>query len=146
MATALGYGLKLVQCPTTKTILPLWPTYYMPSNPQCTFSPTALAHYLGYKINTAHLQGLSITTNAGINLHFPSIKHHSHQQLLDYHQFNVVKPIHCPIITVPSTPIVNSAISESPLNRLLLHQCLGHNSDIVLDTMCRHQTLLGLPK
>jgi len=26
----------------TKMIIPLWPTYFMPTNPQCTFSPTAL--------------------------------------------------------------------------------------------------------
>ena len=46
MVKALGYGLKLIQCPITKVIIPLWPTNYMPSNHQCTFSPTALAHYL----------------------------------------------------------------------------------------------------
>jgi hypothetical protein len=68
---ALGYGLKLVQCPTTSTIIPLWPTYYMPTNPQFTFSPTALCHYLNYKIVTNHLDHLSITTNTGKQLHFP---------------------------------------------------------------------------
>jgi len=62
---ALGYGLKLIQCLTTKIIIPLWPTYYMPSNPQCTFSPTALAHYLHYKITTTHLKNISITTSNG---------------------------------------------------------------------------------
>jgi len=73
MATALRYGLKLIQCPTTNTIIPLWPTYYMPSNPQCTFSLTALAHYLHYKTTTTHLQHLCIITSNGINLQFPSI-------------------------------------------------------------------------
>ena len=91
---AIGYGLKLLQCPATKTIIPLWPTYYMPTNPQNTFSPTALQHYLHYKIVTIHLDSLSITTSNGTKLIFPSVKTHSLNQLLDYHQFTIVKTIH----------------------------------------------------
>jgi hypothetical protein len=146
MTKALGYGLKLRQCPTTKVINPLWPTYYMPSNPQCTFSPTALLHYLQYKTTTTHLDNLSITTSSGINLLFPSISHHTNQQLLDYHEFLAVKPKACAHIIFPSEPIVNSATSELPLNRLLAHQRLGHSCDEVLDTMCQQQSFLGLPK
>jgi hypothetical protein len=142
---ALGYGLKLIQCLTTKIIIPLWPTYYMPSNPQCTFSPSALAHYLHYKITTTHLQNISITTSDGSTLKFPSIPCHSSSQLLDYHEFLVVRPKHCSPITHPN-PTVNSATSETPMTRLLAHQRLCHNSDEVLDTMCWLQSLLGLPK
>jgi hypothetical protein len=47
-ACAEGFGLKLIRCPTSKVIISLWPTYYMPLNPQCTFSPTVLKHYLQY--------------------------------------------------------------------------------------------------
>ncbi|MFN9982042.1 MAG: hypothetical protein ACK53Y_19105, partial [bacterium] len=140
---ALGYGLKLIQCPVTGVILPLWPTYFMPSNPQCTFSPTALAHYLHYKITTTHLQQMSITTSSGITLQFPSIPCHSSNQLLDYHEFIVVRPKHCRPVINPA-PTVNSATSKTSLSRLLVHQRLCHNSDEVLDTMCRHQSLLGL--
>jgi len=88
---ALGYGLKLVQCPTTKVIIPLWPTYFMPNNPQCTFSPTALRHYLQYTITTEHLASLSIVTSTGIKLKLPSINIDSKHHLLDYHLFNIVK-------------------------------------------------------
>jgi len=118
----------------------------MPTNPQCTFSPTALKHYLHYATNTIHLESLHITTSTGHKLSFPSIKDHSTNQLLDYHKFIVVKPAN--FSTLPTTPVphVNSATSESSLNRLLAHQRLAHNSDEVLDTMCRKQSLLGLPK
>jgi hypothetical protein len=119
--------------------------YYMPSNPQCTFSPTALAHYLHYKITTTHLKNISITTSNGSTLHFPSIPCHSSSQPLDYQEFFVVRPKHCSPITHPN-PTVNSATSETPMTRLLAHQRLCHNSDEVLDTMCWHQSLLGLPK
>jgi hypothetical protein len=143
-AKALGYGMKLLQCPTTKFIILLWPTYFMPDNPQCTFSPTALRHYLHYTITTVHLDSLMITTSTGVNLQFPSLKDHSANQLLDYHNFIVV----CPKATKPVNlhqPIVNSATSESPLTRVLVHQRLGHNCDEVLDIMCRRQSVLGLP-
>ncbi len=146
MVKAIGYGLKLIQCPITKVVIPLWPTYYMPTNPQCTFSPTALTHYLKYKTTTTHLEHLSITTSNGTNIKFPSVPRHSDQQLLDYHEFIVVRPNPSTPITISSQPIANSATSELPLTRLLVHQRLGHGCDTVLDTMCRNQTLLGLPK
>jgi hypothetical protein len=88
---------------------------------------------------------MSITTSNGTRLTFPSVKNHSMNQLLDYHQFTVVKPT----LSKPPTfckPIANSATSESPLSRLLIHQRLGHNCDEVLDIMCRKQSMLGLPK
>jgi hypothetical protein len=143
---ALGYGLKLIQCSITNTIIPLWPTYYIPTNLQCTFSPTALQHYLHYKIITEHLDSLLITTSTGITLRFPSLQQHSNQQILDYHEFYVVKPktLHKP--SKSPSAIANSATSESPLSCLLVHQHLGHNCDEVLDIMCCRQSLLGLPK
>jgi len=75
-----------------------------------------------------------------------SIPCHSSTQLLDYHEFLVVRPKTCAPITVPLSPIANSTTSEISLPCLLAHQSLGHNSDEVLDKMCRHQSLLSLPK
>jgi len=118
----------------------------MPTNPQCTFSPTALRHYLHYKIITEHLTLLTITTSSGIKLQFPPIKSDTDHQLLNYHQFHIVKPkVSTCHLMLPSL-IANSATSEAPLTRLLVHQRLGHNSDEVLDSMCPNQSLLGLPK
>jgi len=74
------------------------------------------------------------------------LKQHTNKQLLDYHEFRIVKPKLLHASPQNISPIVNSATSESPLSRLLVHQRLGHNCDEVLDTMCRRQSLLGLPK
>ncbi len=146
---ALGYGLKLIQCPSSLHIIPLWPTYYMPSNPQCTFSPTALKHYLPFQsVCTTHLHSLSLVTSDGVKLSFPSLPDHARHQLLDYHRFIVVHPTQ-PLPsspTNPSKPIAASATSEAPLTRDILHQRFGHGCDEVLDLMCHHQSLIGLPK
>jgi len=71
---AEGYGLKLIHGPSTKIIIPLWPTYYMPQNPQCTFSPTALKHYQCYPtVITTHLLALDITMINGAQICLSSL-------------------------------------------------------------------------
>jgi hypothetical protein len=142
---AIGYGLKLIQCPTTKIIIPLWPCYYMPDNPTCTFSPTALKHYLQYPtVVTNHLESLLIVTSNGTRLTFPSIVTHVRGQLLDYHSFNVVRPkiLHNRMLP-PAT--ANYSRGTSLLTRELVHQCLAHSCDDTLDKMCLEQTMIGLP-
>lgn len=50
-------------CPSTNFIIPLWPTYFMPHNNTCTFSPTALKFNNNYpSVITKHLHSLNITT------------------------------------------------------------------------------------
>ena len=143
-ASALGFGLKLIQCPTTKSILPLWPTYYMPSNPQCTFSPTALKHYLHLPtVTTNHLHSLVIVTSDGLEISFPSLKQYATTKLLDYHRFHIIRPCNTSVIPFPS---VSSATTETRINRNILHQRFCHGCDEVLDIMCRKQSVLGLPK
>jgi len=132
---ALGCGLKLIQCPTIKNIIPLWPTYYMPDNPQCTLSLTVLCHYLHFNVLTKHLHSLQITTTSGYTLACPSLASYSTKQLLDYHHFTIVRPTRK--VKQIISPTVKSATSEAPLNHLLAHQHLGHGCDEILDTMCR---------
>ena len=151
-ASASGFGLKLIQCSTTKVILPLWPTYYLPDNPQCTFSPTALKHYLSLKeVITNHLDSLRITTSTGVRLSFPSIKQQRNGQLLDYHTFRIVRPISyinrlCPPDpSVAIRPPIASQGTIIPLTRNLCHQRLSHGCDDSLDQACRLQSILGLP-
>lgn len=130
----------------------------MPNNPQCTFSPTALKHYLKYpSVITHHLDSLQITTSNGNKVIFPSIKHQVNGQLLDYHCFWVVRPksqlrpvtptaakvLSLPHITL--TPSIAAAGSAIPLTRNLCHQRLCHTCDSSLDNACRYQSLLGLP-
>lgn len=144
ITTAEGYGLKLIQHLPSKYIIPLWPTYFMPNNNQCTFSPTALKHYLKYpSVTTYHLQSLHITTPCNQLLEFPSLATFKSSKALDFHQFVVVHPTHRLSYLPPA--IVKAATIPS-LTRALLHQRLGHGSDRKLDLMCRQQTLLGLPK
>ena len=67
-AQALGYGLVLVRIPNTSTIIPLWPTYYMPSNPQNTLSPTAIKHYNKYRSVTIEALGwIKLTDRNGVS-------------------------------------------------------------------------------
>jgi hypothetical protein len=95
IAVAEGYGLKLIQHLPSKYVIPLWPTYFMPNNTQCTFSPTALKHYLKYpSITTYHLQSLHITTPCNQLLEFPSLAAHTSSKALDFHQFHIVQPAH----------------------------------------------------
>jgi hypothetical protein len=116
----------------------------MPNNAHCTFSPTAIKHYLKYPtVLTTHLQSLQLTTPCGQDLLFPSIPQPATTKLLDFHQFTIVKPTQ-KLSYIPR-PIENQANTPS-LTRALVHQRLGHGSDRKLDLMCRHQTLLGLPK
>jgi hypothetical protein len=93
----------------------------MPNNDHPTLSSTALKHYLKYLkvVVTHHLDSLQITTSTGILLKFPSSSKHSTSNVLDYHQFNIVKPISYPLL--PTIPQAN--ISQvTPLTCSLIHQ------------------------
>jgi hypothetical protein len=145
ITSAQGYGLKLIQDPTTKFIIPLWPTYYMPNNKSSTFSPTALKYFLKYpEVSNKHLHSLHITTTCGRHLIFPSITKHINNQVLDYHTFNVVRPLYSSPLH-PTFLQANKA-NHPPLRRALVHQRLAHCNPRKLDDMCRKSTLLGLPK
>ena len=90
---AHGIGLKLICCPKTQAILPLWPTYYMPDNDTCTFSLTALKHYNMYpSVVTNHLDSLTITTKDNTSVKFPCIPTKIKNKLLDYHELHVIIP------------------------------------------------------
>jgi hypothetical protein len=106
----------------------------MPDNPQCTFSLTALHHYLHFDVLAKHLHSLQITTTSGDTLAFPSLASYSTKQLLDYHHFTIVRPTRQVKQIIP--PTVKNATSEAPLYCLLAHQHLGHGCDEILDTMC----------
>jgi hypothetical protein len=125
----------------------------MPSNPQCTFSPTALKHYLNYpSVTTYQLDSLQITTSSGTKVTFPLLQQQVNGQLLDYHRFWIVrpKPLYShssPIAAkVLCPPPVATAGSTIPLTRNLCHQRLCHSCDQSLDNACRYQSLLGLQR
>ncbi len=139
IVSALGFGLKLIQHQPSKYIIPLWPTYFMPHNPSCTFSPTALKHYLQYpSVITTHLKALTITTPCAQVLEFPSLTPQLTSKALDYHIFTIVKPI--ARLSYLPCPIGLKAATSS-LTRALIHQRLGHGSHRKIDILCHTQSL-----
>jgi hypothetical protein len=116
----------------------------MPDNTSCTFSPTALKYYNKYpKVTTHHLQSLEITTTENIYIKFDSITKLVQGKLLDYHKFIVVRPSQTS--TVLTKPIAHFAKNQQPLTRSIVHQRLAHCNPRKLDTMCKQNTLQGLP-
>ncbi len=86
----------------------------MPNNTTCTFSPTALKFYNKYPcITTKHLHSLHIITQNDIKLTFPSIPTKIKSNLLDYHQFHVVKPSNPKTLKLYN-PIVRSSNTTKP--------------------------------
>ena len=119
-------------------------TYYLPQNPQCTSSPTALKQYLQYSVaSTQQLESLCLVTNYGIAIMLlPSIQHFIDEKMLDYILLNVVHPKNCPTICLP----IANYTSAPTLTHAPVHQYLAHIEEDKLDTMCRKQSMIGLPK
>ena len=44
-----GIGLMFIRIKTSDVIIPIYPVYHIPNNPQHTLSPPAIKHYNGYK-------------------------------------------------------------------------------------------------
>ena len=78
----LGLGLAFMEIPNTSfPIIPLWPCYYMPKNPQNTLSQQALKRYNHFKaVNTEALEWLSFTDKHNIMLRSP-------------HYLNIIHPV-----------------------------------------------------
>lgn len=73
-------------------IIPLWPAYYMPTNPQNTLSQTALKFYNGFRsIHTEALDWIRFTDTTGksTRLHTNSYLHNN--QKLDYIDVSVLR-------------------------------------------------------
>ena len=73
-----------------------------------------------------------------------------YQQLLDGIKIDVLNieqqhPSGQDIITIPMTPITNSSFNKNFIWWELIHRRLLHLSDGVMNTICRHQTITGLP-
>ena len=68
-AHAKGFDLVIIKIPKTKIIIPIWPPYYIPQNPQNTISQTSLKHYNKFIIIiTEDLRWLETTTDTGMKL------------------------------------------------------------------------------
>ncbi len=130
--------VKLIQCPTTKIILPLWPTYFIPSNPQCTFSRTALKHYLHLpNVHTNHLKSLSISTYDGLKISFPSLPQPSFKIIInswlsDQHTLWTYHLHLSPVLHPPLLLLVTSHINIFAITVMMsLIICVANNASSV---------------
>jgi hypothetical protein len=150
---AAGSGVVVIRPPGGSQLLALWPSYYYPTAPQHTFSPNAIKKYLQIPpVCTEHASHLIITITPEIKIKFPSLPAEIESTGLEYFRAEVVHP---PALLSSSTTVYQpngtlvpvAVYSKAPvMTHALLHQWFGHFSDDVLDTMCRQQTLLGLPR
>ena len=65
-SSARGYGIEVIRIPKTDMIIPLWPVYHMPENPQNTLSQNALKDYNKFRsVRTEALQWIKFTNHLG---------------------------------------------------------------------------------
>ena len=136
-----GYSLAIIQIPSTQMIIPLWPTYYMPDNPQNTLSQNALKSYNEFRsVRTESLGWIHFvnSTSTSARIH-TNLSYHLHQRL-DYIDVDLMfYKFHS------TTPTVNTSFSKQNLNWTIIHRRCEHVSDDKLATMCRKKTILDLP-
>eukprot|EP00957_Ditylum_brightwellii_P211079 15365728-Ditylum_brightwellii.AAC.1 len=132
-------------------IIPLWPSYYIPKNPQNTLSQQTLKRYNHLKaVNTEALEWLSITDNYNNHAKILSLPEQHSSCLLDYIQVNIIKLISSQLqkSTIP-LPTMNKDIFSKLAHNLLyeaLHRRLSQICEKKITTMCKQQTLIVLPK
>lgn len=153
-----GIGVVIIKFPIHNYILPLYPVYYIPTNPQNTLSPSAIKLYNEYSnINVSTLTSITFTTHKGHTFTIPTDKQLATSKLLDFitvhvlqkqnpktnknNKNNIISPyLHFPLIS-NSTSFIKTPI----IDRILLHRRMMHLSDNKMELMCKDQTLLNLP-
>jgi len=164
-------GIVLVKIPKSDIIIPLYPVYYAPTFPQNTVSPNAIKHYNKFRsVRSEALDWIRMVTHVGQKIHIRIDPVQIGNELLDYFKVNVMtidmkqqeddseqssfNHSSAPFIPdniVPQyrsiCPKVNHSFSSNMdnINYLLLHRRLKHASDSKIMTMCKKQTIKGLP-
>ena len=88
---AKSFGLVIVKIPKTSIIIPIWPSYYIPQNPQNTISQTLLKHYNKFiRIITEALICLKITTDTGNKIKVDTTLKKRYKQLLEFIKIDVL--------------------------------------------------------
>ena len=125
----------------------LFPTYYMPQNPQIKISQTQLKHYNRFRrVRTEALWWFQFTTDLGNKIKVETETKHRYQHLLDFIPIEIVKfdiqtLSETNTITIYTDPILNSSFNKNLIIWELTHNCLLHSSDSVLKAIWHHQTL-----
>ena len=140
---ARGYGLSLIRIPNTSMIIPLWPTYFMPSNPQNTLSQNTLKSYNNFlRVRTEALGWIHFSNASGQSAPLHTLTIPNNTQKLDYIQVEISCSTY-PNMSI--SPIINSSFSQQPLYWTLIHRLCKHISDYRLSIMCKHKTMTHLP-
>ena len=89
---ATGFGLVIIKIPKKHIIIPLWPSYYMPQNPQNAIIQTSLKHYNEFiNVITEALRWVKMTTDTGIKFKVETPAKEIDQQLLYLITIDVLK-------------------------------------------------------
>ena len=151
-ANCPGWGIVFIQVPDTNfPIIPLWPCYYMPHNPQNTLSQQALKQYNHFqRVSTESLDHILIQDCHGYTTQLKSIPEYHKKSLLDYVEVTIVKPsFNSDNQSIPIPPSFNKGIFSKLAHNIsyeALHRPLSHICEKKLTSMCKLQTITGLPK
>ena len=92
---AKGFGLVIIKSPKTNIIIPLWPSYYIPQNPQKKISQNALKYYNELRnVRTEALIWVQMTTDTGIKFKVETSSKERYQKLLDFINIAILKLEH----------------------------------------------------
>ena len=116
------FGLVTIKIPKTITIIPLWPSYYMPQNTQNTINQTALKNYNEFRnVITEALRWVKMTTDTEIKFKVETSAKERDQKILDFITIDVLKieqknPSIQDITTIPMNTIIKSSFKKHPIS------------------------------
>ena len=91
-APAKVFGIVIMKTPKTNIIIPLWPSYYMPQNPQNTISQIALKHYNEFiNVIIEALRWVQMTTETFIKFKVEASAKERDQSLLVFVTIDILK-------------------------------------------------------
>ena len=161
-----GIGIVRIRL-NNQVIISLYPCYHIATNPQNTFSPTALEKYNHYK--SARIEALGwfiIVTPSGKVVHVLSDPIKILSECLDYIKLDIIttsfsispntshhSPTPSPepsphLHPLLACPQINNAFchNNKNLDYLLVHRQLSHSSNSKLMLMCKRNILTDLPQ
>ena len=153
-AQALGIGLALARDPKSDFIIPCWPSYYMPDNPQNTISTPALKSISHFR--SARNEALSwtkFTNSQGQSTRIDSNPHFARQEVLDFVTLDFVRPkdhilqkLINPIKDNFPKPSINHTFTKNEkLDWYTIHRRLGHVHPTKLKYMSKKGIITDLP-
>ena len=159
-------GVGIVLCRIGQDIIvPLYPSYLMPKNPQNTISPTAIKKYNEYRsVRQEALEWFKITNSEGRSVRVPTIRKKVNEEALDYIKIDVMAPTtkdatseyisaapdiketkYNSQIIIP--PTINHAFSKNEeLDGTIVHRRLGHAMEDKISEMAKLKIMKDLPK